>query len=89
MADINGMIAGCRAMTIKCTLSKFVTRLRASKIPVPEPYHNLSSKEEPQSLSESQYSAILDQYSFWLLVSQFSMPGDIVMIETGRPSYGD
>jgi pyruvate decarboxylase len=32
--------------------------------------------------------AIVDQYSFWLLISNFIREGDIVLTETGTASYG-
>ncbi|CAG8367855.1 unnamed protein product [Penicillium salamii] len=77
---------------IKSTLSKLLSRLKASKTltptPVPFPDTPFLPQEILKNLPESPDDSDIDQYSFWLHMSKFLRAGDIVMTETGTASYG-
>lgn len=89
-ADGISVPADGRTISIQSTLAKLVARLKSSKLPVPEPYPKecMSPKEALKKLTEPLDSSVIDQYSFWLLISTYFKPGDIVMTETGTASYG-
>ncbi|KIL85385.1 hypothetical protein FAVG1_11341 [Fusarium avenaceum] len=81
--------AGCTLST-KSALRKLSRRLGSLPLPVPEPYpaEYLSLGTMLKNLPAPREDAIVDQYSFWLLISNFIREGDIVLTETGTASYG-
>lgn len=89
-SNMGGGLLGDKRLCIKSALGKVLARLRTSKLPTPEPYPNecLSPREKLAALPEPDSGSVVDQFSFWLLISKFLREGDIVMTETGTPSYG-
>ncbi|KAI9151297.1 Pyruvate decarboxylase [Paramyrothecium foliicola] len=85
-----GQDTGDYALSIKSALRKLLQRLESLPLPIPEPYPNacLSLKAMIKNLPKPREDAIVDQYSFWLLISSFIRKGDIIMTETGTASYG-
>lgn len=80
-----------RHISIDSTLSKLLHRMKTVKIPVPRTYpadpflpREVIRTLPPLAPSDTQ----IDQYSFWLRISGFLQPGDVVMTETGTASYG-
>ncbi|KAH6972018.1 thiamine diphosphate-binding protein [Ilyonectria sp. MPI-CAGE-AT-0026] len=78
------------ALSIKSALQKLLRRLKSVSLPIPEPYPSEcpSLRTMLKRLPTPEEDAIVDQYSFWLLISSFIREGDIVMTETGTASYG-
>ncbi|KAH7142094.1 thiamine diphosphate-binding protein [Dactylonectria macrodidyma] len=85
-----GQHADGRAISIKSALQKLLRRLKFAQLPIPEPYPSEcpSLRAMLEKLPEPKDGAIVDQYSFWLLISNYIREGDIVMTETGTASYG-
>ncbi|KAF7537178.1 hypothetical protein G7Z17_g12900 [Cylindrodendrum hubeiense] len=75
---------------IKSLLEKLVAKLDGVKLAVAEPFPE--NPEDPRQLLKSlptpASDSIVDQYSFWLRISEFFRPGDIILTETGTASYG-
>lgn len=79
-----------RALCTKSALQKLLSRLESIRLPIPEPYPKecLSLAAMLKKLPEPADHSVVDQYSFWLLISKFLCSGDIIMTETGTASYG-
>ncbi|KAJ4317793.1 hypothetical protein N0V84_007155 [Fusarium piperis] len=78
------------ALPVKSILRKLVAQLKTCKLPTPEPYPEkcMSLKTMQKMLLTPEEDSIIDQYAFWLLVSNFIREGDIVMAETGTATHG-
>ncbi|KAK2686470.1 hypothetical protein QWA68_015145 [Fusarium oxysporum] len=85
-----GLDAGDCTLSTKSALQKLLRRLGSLPLPTPEPYpaECLSLGTMLKNLPAPRKAAIVDQYSFWLLISNFIREGDIVLTETGTASYG-
>ncbi|RSL68063.1 hypothetical protein CEP54_002920 [Fusarium duplospermum] len=81
---------GNHSLPVKSILRKLVAQLKACKLPIPEPYPEkcISLKTLQKMLLKPEEDSIIDQYSFWLRVSNFIREGDIVMAETGTATHG-
>lgn len=79
-----------RTLCMKSALRKLLRRLKSLPLPTPEPYpiQYLSHETMLKALPSPKHDAIVDQYSFWLLISNFVHEGDVIMTETGTASYG-
>ncbi|WYZ43216.1 hypothetical protein EsH8_VI_000915 [Colletotrichum jinshuiense] len=79
-----------RAVPIKSALTKLLGRLQTSNIPTPDRYPDecISLDGMLRGLPRPEDNAVVDQYSFWLLISSFLKQGDKVLTETGTASYG-
>lgn len=78
-----------RDLNIKGFLQKLLSRLDTSRLPRLNPYPDLGNMLQIRDkLPAPQVDAPIDQDTFWLRVSHFFRPGDIVMTETGTPSSG-
>ncbi|KAJ4149070.1 hypothetical protein NW754_000506 [Fusarium falciforme] len=84
------LFGGNRALPVKSILRKLVGQLKTCKLPVSEPYPEkcISLKAMQKMLLPPEKDSIIDQYSFWLRVSNFIREGDIVMAETGTATHG-
>ncbi|KAK2602235.1 hypothetical protein N8I77_008785 [Diaporthe amygdali] len=80
---------GC-PIPIKSAVSKLLGKLQTLETPTTDGYPNEcpSPKVMHQCLPRPDDSSIVDQSSFWLLMSNFLKQGDIVLTETGTASYG-
>ncbi|RSM05007.1 hypothetical protein CEP52_006474 [Fusarium oligoseptatum] len=81
---------GNRSLPVKSILRKLVAHLKTCKLPIPEPYPEkcISLKTMQKMLLKPEEDSIIDQYSFWLRISNFIREGDIVMAETGTATHG-
>lgn len=75
---------------IKSTLRKLLARLDKSKIPKPQPYpeNPADARNMLKYLLPAENDSVIDQRTFWLRMSKFFQPGDILLTETGTSSYG-
>jgi pyruvate decarboxylase len=79
-----------RAISIKSFMTKLVKSAGAAKLPTPHPFTQGPSFSPLllQSLKPSADDAIIDQDSFWLRMSQFLRPGDLLLAEAGTAFSG-
>ncbi|KAF4996146.1 hypothetical protein FDECE_12571 [Fusarium decemcellulare] len=79
-----------QAISLKSALTKLLGRLKHLELPTAEPYPKEcgSLRQMLHDLKTPDDGAIVDQYSFWPLISNFIKSGDIVMTETGTALYG-
>lgn len=78
-----------RDLNTKGFLKKLLVRLDTSRLPRLDPYPDLGNMLQIRDkLPAPHADAAIDQDTFWLRVSHFFRPGDIVMTETGTPSSG-
>lgn len=75
---------------IKSLLGKVVAGLKGVELAAVEPFPE--NPEDPRKLLKALPApagdSIVDQHSFWLRMSDFLRPGDIILTETGTSSYG-
>ena len=85
-----GQKASDSALSIKSALQKLLQRLKSLSLPTPEAYpvECRSLASILSKLPAPKEDAIVDQYSFWILISNFLRQGDIIITETGTASYG-
>lgn len=79
-----------RAISIKSFMAKLVKRIGATKLPTLQPF-TPSSSSSPlllKNLKPSADDAIIDQDSFWLRMSEFLRPGDLLLAEAGTAFAG-
>ncbi|KAL7930391.1 pyruvate decarboxylase [Trichoderma chlorosporum] len=79
-----------RVISIKSFMKKLVKRAGATKLPTPQPFtHGPSSSPLLlRNLGLSADDAIIDQDTFWLRMSEFLRPGDLVIAEAGTSFAG-
>lgn len=78
-----------KAVSIKSLLGKLVARLQGVQlISEPFPPNPDLPREILKTLPVRSDDSKVDQYSFWLRMSEYLRPGDIVLTETGTSSYG-
>ncbi|KAJ3543631.1 hypothetical protein NM208_g3470 [Fusarium decemcellulare] len=79
-----------RRISLKSTLTKLLGRLNDLELPTAQPYPREidSLPTLLEKLPKPVDNSVVDQYSFWLLMSNFIRSGDIVLTETGTASYG-
>ncbi|KAK7397710.1 hypothetical protein QQX98_012925 [Neonectria punicea] len=79
-----------RGVCVKSLLGKLVARLDEVKPTTGDPFP--ANPDDPREilrvLPPAEIGSIVDQYSFWLRMSGFFRPGDIILTETGTSSYG-
>lgn len=77
-------------LSIKSLLPTLIARLRLLQLPQPEPFPQ--DVDKPQEVLEKLPSqpdeSIIDQFGFWLRMSEFLRPNDYILTETGTSSYG-
>ncbi|EKJ72249.1 hypothetical protein FPSE_07570 [Fusarium pseudograminearum CS3096] len=79
-----------RGIHIGSFLNKMIRALKQTFLPQHEPFppNPGHPRELLQALAPPVLDVKVDQYSFWLRMSHFFRPGDVVMTETGTSSYG-
>ncbi|KPM45973.1 Pyruvate decarboxylase [Neonectria ditissima] len=79
-----------RGVGIKSLLSKVIAKLDGLNLAVADPFP--PNPEDPReilkALPPTVPDATVDQYSFWLRMSDFFRPGDMILTETGTSAYG-
>ncbi|KAL7947984.1 thiamine diphosphate-binding protein [Trichoderma barbatum] len=79
-----------RAISIKSFIAKLSKRVGAAKLPAIQPFTQgpSSSPLLLKNLKPSPDDAFIDQDSFWLRMSEFLRPGDLVLAEAGTSFAG-
>ncbi|KAL7784557.1 thiamine diphosphate-binding protein [Trichoderma ceciliae] len=79
-----------RAICIKSFMTKLVQSLSVAKLPTLQPFIRGPSFSPLllQNLKPSADDAVIDQDSFWLRMSQFLQPGDLLLAEAGTAFAG-
>ncbi|RFU75130.1 pyruvate decarboxylase [Trichoderma arundinaceum] len=79
-----------RAISIKSFMEKLVKRVNVAKLPALQPFVQGPSFSPLllQNLKSSADDAIIDQDTFWLRMSDFLRPGDLLLAEAGTSFSG-
>ncbi|KAJ4248490.1 hypothetical protein NW762_012828 [Fusarium torreyae] len=88
--DLTGPDCSGDNQSIKCLLEALLLRLNETGLPKPEqfPHDPDTPKEVLKRLPAQTDSQAIDQFNFWLRMSEFLRPGDFVLTETGTSLYG-
>lgn len=74
---------------VKSLLRKVLSKLDKSKLPKYQPHMDLGDpREELKALPPTGEDEMIEHDTFWLRMSNFFRPGDIILTETGTPSVG-
>lgn len=81
-----------RDVNVKRVIERVLNRFKepSSSLPAFEPFpqHKEHPKNQLKQLEAPQDSAVVDQYSFWLYMSHFLRPGDVILTDTGTAFSG-
>ncbi|KAF4951623.1 hypothetical protein FSARC_12866 [Fusarium sarcochroum] len=88
--DLTGPVSSGDDQFIKSLLKALLVSLNAIELskPVQLPHDSNGSKELLKKLPVQADKQAIDQYNFWLRMSEFLRPGDYVLTETGTSLYG-
>ncbi|KAF4948069.1 hypothetical protein FSARC_13834 [Fusarium sarcochroum] len=88
--DLSPATSSSRSINIRSFLVKMIQALKQTSLPQHESFP--PNAEHPrkllQTLARPARDGKIEQFSFWLQVSHFFRPGDVLMTETGISSYG-